>query len=157
MILPILPDTALTELSFLIRLVVAGVLAGVLGWEREQAGKAAGFRTHIIVGIGAALFTALGEITFTRLDGATGWRSDPIRVIQAVAVGIGFLGSGIISVSGTSPGRHVRGLTTAASIWATAAIGMTCALGFYLLAGGATALLLAVLRLLGRLDTAKED
>jgi putative Mg2+ transporter-C (MgtC) family protein len=147
-----------TELIFLTRLIIAGAFAGVLGWEREHAKKPAGFRTHIIVGIGAALFTVLGEITFLRDAGAASdWRSDPTRVIQAVATGIGFLGSGIIFVGGTGPDRQVRGLTTAASIWTTAAIGMTCGLGLYTLAAGSTLLLLVVLRGLGRFERVNGD
>ena len=142
-----------TELTFAFRILVAGILAGTLGWEREYAKKPAGLRTHIAVGIGAALFTSLGEIIFLRTsDETTGWRSDPMRIVQAIAVGIGFLGSGLIFVSGSAQDRHVQGLTTAASIWATAAIGMAAALGLYILAISATLLLLLVLRVLVRLD-----
>jgi putative Mg2+ transporter-C (MgtC) family protein len=150
-----LPDIPLldVQLTLLVRLIIAGALAGVLGWEREYARKPAGFRTHIIVGIGSALFTVLGDIAVNGLDGRPpNWSSDPTRVIQAVATGIGFLGSGIIFVSGTGDDRQVRGLTTAASVWATAALGMTCALGFYVLAIGTTVLLLAVLRGLAQFE-----
>ncbi|MGH7579410.1 MAG: MgtC/SapB family protein, partial [Gemmatimonadales bacterium] len=83
--------------------------------------------------------------------GSRGFQADPIRAIQAVAIGIGFLGSGVIFVS-----RHedrVQGLTTAASIWATAAIGIAAGLAHYVLAVGATALLLIVLHVLVRFDT----
>ena len=149
-----LPDASIgLQLAFLIRLVIAGACAGALGWEREHAHKPAGFRTHIIVGIAAALFTVLGELTFLRFEpSTTGWRSDPIRVIQAVAMGIGFLGTGIIFVSRPGPRQQVRGLTTAASVWATAAIGMACGLGYYVLAVGTTVLLLVVLRGLRKFD-----
>lgn len=148
-----MPDLIDVQLAFLLRLLIAALCAGVIGWERESARKSAGFRTHIIVGLGAALFTAIGEITFRMIENSsTSWRSDPIRVIQAVAMGIGFLGSGIIFVSGTDADRRVQGLTTAASIWATAAVGMAAALGLYLLAGGATAMLLIVLRMFDRFD-----
>ena len=146
-------DVAVIELTFLARVVIAGLLASILGWERQHAKKPAGLRTHIIVGIAAALYTAISEITFVQSGGmATGGRSDPLRVIQAVAVGIGFLGSGIIMVSGTGANRDIRGLTTAASVWATAAIGMATAMGHYVLAIGSTLLLFFVLRILGRFE-----
>jgi putative Mg2+ transporter-C (MgtC) family protein len=139
------------ELQFLIRLLVAAALAAVLGWEREHARKSAGLRTHMLVGIAAALYTALAQLAVADMSlSDEGFRADPIRAIQAVAIGIGFLGSGVIFVS-----RHedrVQGLTTAASIWATAAIGIAAGLEHYVLATGATILLLFVLRVLVRFD-----
>jgi putative Mg2+ transporter-C (MgtC) family protein len=132
------------EALLLLRLVAAAALAAVLGWERERAGKPAGLRTHMLVGLAAALYTALGQVTLGDYTSAppTGLRADPIRVIQAVALGIGFLGGGVITAShGT--GRD-SGLTTAASIWSTAAIGIAAGLGHYVLAVGATALQLIV-------------
>lgn len=78
------------------RLVEAALLAGVLGWERERAGKSAGLRTHMLVGIAAALYTGLAEVASVELGAG---RSDPLRAIQAVAMGIGFLGGGIIFVN----------------------------------------------------------
>jgi putative Mg2+ transporter-C (MgtC) family protein len=139
------------ELQFLIRLLVAAALAAVLGWEREHARKSAGLRTHMLVGIAAALYTAIAQLAVSEMPANPGGlQADPIRVIQAVAIGIGFLGSGVIFVS-----RHedrVQGLTTAASIWATAAIGMAAGLEHYVLAVGATIMLLFVLRVLVRFD-----
>ena len=133
------------------RLVVAALLAAVLGWERERAGKAAGLRTHILVGIASALYTALaGLATADAARSGGGFQSDPVRVIQAVAVGIGFLGGGMIFVSRDQD--RVVGLTTAASIWATAAMGMAVGLAHYRLAVGATVLLALVLRVLMRFD-----
>jgi putative Mg2+ transporter-C (MgtC) family protein len=140
------------EFVFLIRLVVAAVLTAVLGWEREKAGKSAGLRTHTLVGIAAALYTALAELSVQAYAGEAGLRSDPIRAIQAFAVGIGFLGGGMIVVSRS--GEGVLGLTTAASIWATAAIGIAAGLAHYRLAIGATILLLLVLRGLARFEVA---
>jgi putative Mg2+ transporter-C (MgtC) family protein len=139
------------ELHFLPRLLIAAALAAVLGWEREAARKAAGLRTHMLVGIAAALYTTIAELAVLDIprDG-DGYQADPIRAIQAVAIGIGFLGSGVIFVS-----RHedrVHGLTTAASVWATAAIGIACGLEHYVLAVTATFLLLFVLRGLARFD-----
>jgi putative Mg2+ transporter-C (MgtC) family protein len=140
-----------TEVALLLRLVMAGALAAVLGWERESARKPAGLRTHMLVGIASALFTVLAELAVSQFPGeAGGVRSDPIRVIQAVSIGIGFLGSGVIFVS--KSGESVRGLTTAASIWATAAIGIAVGLQHYVLAIGATLLLLLVLRGMRRFE-----
>jgi putative Mg2+ transporter-C (MgtC) family protein len=140
-----------TELVLLLRLIVAGALAGVLGWERESARKPAGLRTHMLVGIASALFTVLGELAVEQFPGQPGsLRSDPIRVIQAVSIGIGFLGSGVIFVS--KSGDSVRGLTTAASIWATAAIGIAVGLQHYVLAAGTTFLLALVLRIMGKFE-----
>jgi putative Mg2+ transporter-C (MgtC) family protein len=139
------------ELALLVRLLVAGVLAALLGWEREAAHKSAGLRTHMSVGIASALFTVLGDLAVRDFPvGENGLRSDPIRVIQAVAIGIGFLGSGVIFVA--KDGEHVQGLTTAASIWATAAIGIAAGLGHYVIAVGSTVLLLLVLRGMARFD-----
>ena len=129
------------------RLVVAALLAAVLGWEREQAGKSAGLRTHMLVGIAAALYTALGEVASTELGAG---RSDPVRAIQAVAMGIGFLGGGMIFVNRSTD--RVQGLTTAASIWATAAMGISAGLGHFRLAVGVTVLLAIVLHVLARFD-----
>ncbi len=128
------------------RLVVAGLLAGVLGWERERAGKSAGLRTHMLVGIAAALYTGLAEVASVELGAG---RSDPVRAIQAVAMGIGFLGGGIIFVNRN---ERVQGLTTAASIWATAAMGIAAGLAHFRLAAGVTVLLAVVLHVLERFD-----
>jgi putative Mg2+ transporter-C (MgtC) family protein len=139
------------EYVFLIRLVVAAVLGALLGWEREQAGKSAGLRTHMLVAIASALYTALAELSVLEFEGAPGGlRADPIRAIQAIAVGIGFLGGGVIVVR--HQGNTVSGLTTAASIWATGAIGIAAGLAHYRLAGGATLLLIVVLRGMARFD-----
>jgi putative Mg2+ transporter-C (MgtC) family protein len=139
------------ELELLARLLVAAALAGLLGWEREHARKSAGFRTHMLVGIAAALYTTIGQLALADIPPhAEGLRADPIRAVQAVAIGIGFLGSGMIFVSRNDD--RVQGLTTAASIWATAAIGVAAGLEHYILACGATLLLLFVLRVLARFD-----
>jgi putative Mg2+ transporter-C (MgtC) family protein len=139
------------ELVLLLRLVVAGALSAVLGWERESAHKPAGLRTHMLVGIASALFTVLAELAVTQFPGEDGGlRADPIRVIQAVSIGIGFLGSGVIFLSRS--GESVQGLTTAASIWATAAIGISVGLEHYVLGIGATFLLVLVLRGMSRFE-----
>jgi putative Mg2+ transporter-C (MgtC) family protein len=143
--------TAESEFILLVRLIVAGALGGILGWERESAHKSAGLRTHMLVGIASALFTVLGELAMTAPPGSPDqWRADPVRVIQAVAIGIGFLGTGVIFVA--KEGDRVLGLTTAASIWATAGVGIAAGSGRYVLAAGSTLLLVLVLRGLSRFD-----
>ncbi|HET9792884.1 MAG TPA: MgtC/SapB family protein [Thermoanaerobaculia bacterium] len=138
------------DLSLLLRLLAAGGFAAVLGWEREKAGKSAGLRTHILVGIGAAMFVALARVTAAESGGtnASVLRLDPI---QAVATGIGFLGAGLIFKSEDK----VHGLTTAASIWTTAAVGFACGISHFVLAAGATVILFAVLRFLARFERAE--
>jgi putative Mg2+ transporter-C (MgtC) family protein len=103
-----------------LRLVIAGILGGVLGYEREQKGKSAGVRTHMLVAMGAALFVLIPQQA-----GAT--TADLARVLQGLIAGIGFLGAGTIVV-GTRE-IETKGLTTAAGIWVTAAIGVAVGLG----------------------------
>lgn len=131
-----------TEVEFLVRLVVAAILTGALGWERQTAGKSAGFRTHVAVGVASCLFVVAGFSVAQDLGGSN-VRIEPFSLIQAIAVGIGFLGSGVV-ISGRDHRPH--GLTTAASIWAAAAIGLTAGFGKFILSTGATILLLFVLR-----------
>lgn len=134
-------------LELLLRLLVAAVLTGLLGWERERAGKSAGLRTYMMVGVGAALFCIVGHL----LQQSTGQgRADPVRLVQAIAIGVGFLGAGTIFVARKE--GEVHGLTTAAGIWVAAAVGMAAGLQFYGLAIGATLLVLLILRLLNRLE-----
>ena len=145
-----------SELPYLLRILVAAGLSAMLGYERERARKPAGLRTHMLVGIAAALYTALAELSF-HMYGAQRetFAADPIRAIQAVALGVGFLGGGMIVTR--REGRQVSGLTTAASIWATAAVGIAAGLERYVLALGVTLVLLFVLRVLIRFDTEEEE
>lgn len=124
------------------RLLLAGLLGGLLGYEREHKGKAAGIRTHMLVAMGAALFVLVPE-----LGGMT--VADMSRVIQGVVTGIGFLGAGAIIKHRDE--EDVQGLTTAAGIWMTAAIGVACGLGRETTALLSALLALAVLALLPRL------
>ena len=123
-------DTVLAEFSdatdvgqitrIMTRLLLAAVLGGVLGYEREHHGKAAGIRTHMLVAMGAALFVLVPQQAGMTVP-------DLSRVIQGIVAGIGFLGAGaIIKNRGES---DVQGLTTAAGVWMTAAIGIACGLG----------------------------
>ena len=121
-----------------VRLVVAAVLGGLLGYQREHTGKSAGVRTHALVAIGAALLMAAAQQA-----GMT--QADLSRIMQGVVTGIGFLGAGTI-IKHQDP-NHVRGLTTAAGIWLTAAVGLTAGLGREGLAILAALLALAVLML----------
>lgn len=135
--------------EILLRLVIAAGLAGLLGWERESAGKSAGLRTYMMVGVGAALFAVLGMLLVER-GGPAGLGYDPIRLVQAVALGVGFLGAGTIFVKRGD--AEVHGLTTAAGIWVAAAVGMAAGLRFYDLAVGATLLVLVIFHLANRLE-----
>lgn len=137
------------ELPALRAIAIAAALAALLGWERERARKPAGLRTHILVGAGSALLIILGDTALQRFEeqqGAEMVESDPIRVVQAVIVGISFLGAGTI-VHARNGG--VEGLTTAASVLMTAAIGMAVALGRAPLAAMITLGALAVIHGLG--------
>lgn len=120
------------------RLVLAGVLGGLIGFEREYRAKDAGTRTHLLVAIGAALMMIVSRWGF---DGT----GDPSRVAAQIVSGIGFIGAGSIIVN-----RHtVHGLTTAAGLWVAAGIGMTIASGLYVIGVAATALSLVGLETLG--------
>lgn len=103
-----------------IRLLIAVMLGGLLGYERETKGSSAGLRTHMLVALGSALFIAIPQLAGATIE-------DMSRVLQGVVAGIGFLGAGAIIK--LSEDREIRGLTTAASIWLTAAIGAAAGMG----------------------------
>jgi putative Mg2+ transporter-C (MgtC) family protein len=103
---------------------VAAVLGGVIGLERELDEKAAGLRTHILVSVGSALFTLVGAYGFQDFPRGT---VDPSRIAAQIVTGIGFLGAGVIFRQGFT----VRGLTTAASLWLVAAVGMAAGAGYW--------------------------
>src|ERR1051325_7394962 len=110
------------------RLVLAVALGGLIGLEREVSDHPAGLRTHITLALGACLFGLLSAYGFAGLladRNSNNFQVDPTRVASQIVVGVGFLGGGAILKSDAG----VRGLTTAASLWATAAIGLGCALG----------------------------
>lgn len=132
------------------RLLLAFVLGGLIGWEREHEEKPAGLRTFILVCVGAALFVLVTLETVRETRGLTEigpTRVDPLRVIASIAQGIGFLGAGTILVTRGS----VLGLTTAAAIWATSAIGVACGLGLWQIALSGTVLTFIALQVLGPL------
>jgi putative Mg2+ transporter-C (MgtC) family protein len=144
------------DVTLLLRLLVAMLLAGAIGWERETVGKSAGLRTHMFVGMGATLFVMLGDAVVQRAGAAANvTQLDPLRMIEAVTTAVAFLGGGIIFV--TRDRDRVHGLTTAASMWITAAIGIAVALERYVLAVGATVLALVVLHVLARITPDADD
>jgi putative Mg2+ transporter-C (MgtC) family protein len=126
----------------LLRLTLAALLGGLLGIEREQKGKAAGVRTHMLVAMGAALFVVLSQQAGMP-------SSDMSRVIQGIIAGIGFLGAGTILKSDHD--ERVKGLTTAAGIWLTAAIGVAAGMGRESTAVLSTLLALAIFTLMPHL------
>jgi putative Mg2+ transporter-C (MgtC) family protein len=114
-----------TELEIILRLLLAAALGAGIGYQRERANKPAGLRTHALIGLGSALFTVVSIFGF-------GGGADVARVAAGVVTGIGFIGAGVI-FRGVR-GDHIAGLTTAASIWATASIGLAAGVGMYLIA-----------------------
>jgi putative Mg2+ transporter-C (MgtC) family protein len=130
----------------LARLVLAAVLGGLIGLERESSGKPAGFRTNLIICVGAALIMDISVVVARGVAGGTG--GDPGRIGAQIVTGIGFLGAGtILHFRGS-----VIGLTTAATLWVVAAIGMAVGARAYLQALATTALVMLTLRLLGRVE-----
>ena len=122
------------ELEIILRLVISISLGALVGLEREMSHKSAGLRTHMIVSLGACLFTLISIYTF---------EMDSARVAAAIVTGIGFIGAGSIIASR----GHLQGITTAASLWVVAAIGLAVGVGSYLLAVVAAVLVFLVLQL----------
>ena len=132
-----------SQADLVLRLLLASALAGLLGGERELTDQPAGFRTHILVGLGAALFAVISAYGFETVVGSghQGVQADPTRVASQIVVGIGFLGGGAIIKYGAS----IRGLTTAASLWVTAAVGTAVGIGQLALGSVTTAITLLAL------------
>ena len=141
------------DLAELGLIALAMVLGGVVGADREYARKPAGLRTHMLLAGASAVLTAAGMdmvTTFSRIPSEGGWlRLDPILVVQAVATAVGFIGAGTIL---HRDAEHVEGLTTAASLLLTAAIGVAVASGRLALGVGATAMALITLRVVGMVE-----
>ena len=127
----------------LLRLALAAVLGGLIGVERELREREAGLRTHLLVALGSALFTIVGAYGFDAFlnTGASVVRADPTRIAAQIVTGIGFLGAGAIIRQGLS----VRGLTTAATLWVVAAVGLAAGAGYYSVAVITTAIVLIAL------------
>lgn len=120
--------------EMILRLLLATALGAGIGYQRERAGKVAGLRTHILIGLGAALFTVVSVFGFS---GAV----DPSRVAAGVVAGVGFIGAGVIFRGE----EGVAGLTTAASIWIVAAIGLAAGAGLYLISVIVTLIAIGIL------------
>ncbi|WP_165243684.1 MgtC/SapB family protein [Paludisphaera soli] len=131
----------MTTWELLIRLTVAAALGGAVGLERHRADKAAGLRTHMLVGLGSALFMIVSTGGFEEVRGRHHVQLDPSRVASQVVTGIGFLGAGAI----LRRNEAVLGLTTAASVWTVAAVGLAAGGGLYLAAVATTVVALVVL------------
>jgi putative Mg2+ transporter-C (MgtC) family protein len=136
-----LPDVG-TLTVMVVRILAAAVLGGVLGLERERKGRAAGFRTHILVSVGSALFVMAPLMA--GVDTA-----DVTRVMQGIVSGIGFLGAG--AIIRMDRGNRVKGMTTAAGIWMTSAIGMAAGMGMQVVALVSTLVALLVLSVIPKL------
>ena len=121
--------------EILVRLLLAAVVGGIIGYERNRLNKPAGLRTHMLVSMGAALFTIVSITSFSNVD--------PSRVVAGIVTGIGFLGAGTIFREKDT----IKGLTTAASLWAVAAIGITAGIGEYAIMATATVLVILILQL----------
>jgi putative Mg2+ transporter-C (MgtC) family protein len=137
---------SVTEVA--IRLAIAVLIGGLIGWDRQRSDKPAGIRTHMLVSLGSACFTLLGFEVGEHLSPAHGPGFDPTRVLQGVIGGIGFLGAGaIIRNNG-----HVSGITTAAGVWVAGALGACAGVGAYVLALGTTIMAFAILTGVGLLE-----
>jgi putative Mg2+ transporter-C (MgtC) family protein len=136
----------------LARIVLAAILGGAIGWEREQHGRDAGLRTHLLLCVGCTLIMLvslrLPSLFTPQYTGTSVVRADPSRIAAQVITGVGFLGAGAIIVLG----RKIRGLTTAACIWVTAAIGLAVGSGYLFVAVFTAAVVLFALHVLARLE-----
>jgi len=139
------------QLFIILEVIVAMVLGGVIGYDRQLADKPAGFRTHMLVAGAAALFVGLGNLAVARFHAAfadTTVRSDPIRLFEAIITGVSFLGAG--TIIRRSVGNRVEGITTAASLLFTAAIGATIGLAEWFLGVVLTLIVFGILHLARR-------
>ncbi|MHA2856673.1 MgtC/SapB family protein [Paenibacillus lautus] len=136
------------NVSILLRLLLAMLLGGLIGFERERSNHAAGLRTHILVCLGSALIMLLSIYGFSDFVAEINVRIDPARLATAVITGIGFLGAGTILFTGKS----ITGLTTAASIWVVGAVGLAVGAGFYFASIVSTVLILLNLVVFNKLE-----
>lgn len=132
-----------TQAELLARIFLAGICGAVIGYERKNRNKEAGIRTHMIVSLGAALIMVVSKYGFSDILGDAGIALDPSRIAAQIVTGVGFLGAGMIFLRKNT----VSGLTTAAGIWATSAIGMAIGSGLYII-GVLTTLLIVVIQIL---------
>lgn len=135
-----------SDFEMVFRIILAGIFGGIIGLERESQNKSAGFRTHILVCIGSALIMLVSEEMFFLFHGQT--NADPARIAAQVVSGIGFLGAGTIMREGV----NVKGLTTAASLWVVAGVGLAVGIGFYFGAALTTGVIFLTLIYLGKVE-----
>ena len=139
------------ELSILIKLSLAALAGGLVGLERETHGRPAGMRTNLLVAVGACTMMIISEafyLKYSMYGGDTTLRLDPSRTAAQIITGIGFLGAGVIIKEGAT----VRGLTTAASLWAVAGLGMAFGMGYFVLGGFSTVFIVGSLLFIKKLD-----
>jgi len=134
------------DYTTIFRLVTATILSGAIGFERQYKGKIAGLKTHILVGLGSCLVAIMSVNMYMSVQGFT--NADPARLAAQVVSGIGFLGAGTILKEGPT----IRGLTTAASLWVVAAVGLASGAGYYTGALATTGIVIMVLVFLPRLE-----
>ena len=147
----IFPFTAREEGEMLLRVALAALAGGLIGFERRRSAAPAGIRTLALVSMGSGTFTVISIFAFSTIDGE--FVRDPARIAAQVATGIGFIGAGTIIRSGTS----VQGLTTATGIWVAAALGMAAGSGLYVLTIGGTALAMIILAFFPRKPVNRDD
>ena len=140
--------TPQVTMIFAARLVLAALLGGLIGLEREYHGRAAGFRTHLLVSLGSCLMVLLSEAYALKYTAGTVLSLDPTRIAGQIVTGIGFIGAGTIMREGLT----IRGLTTAACLWVAAGLGMAVAAGLYFLSGFTTLVALVALGVLKHLE-----
>lgn len=157
-----MPDIAMSvstaeQLHVLVQALLAMLMGGAIGWEREAAGKLAGLRTHMLVAVSSLLFVTLGSILLREAGQSYDdeiVQGDPVRTIEAIATGVAFIGAGTIF---RDRGNKMRGLTTAASLLVTASVGIAIALGAYVVAVGVTVICLIILRAVAWLEARTVD
>ena len=127
-------DLIMPEAEYLLRIVIAGICVGMIGYERKNRGKGEGIRTHMIVAMGSSLMMLVSKYGFFDTAGA-----DPSRVASSIVTGVGFLGAGIIYFQN----KNIYGLTTAAGVWATMGVGMAIGAGMYIIGIVSAAIIIA--------------
>ena len=141
------------DLIFVIRMLVAAICGGFLGYERKHRGKSAGIRTHFVVAVASAMMVIVSKYGFNDMaDVAVNYRLDPSRIAAGIVSGVGFLGAGMIFIRRKTP----QGLTTAAGIWATSGIGMAIGAGMYTVGITATVIIYIAQLILHKIPNQKD-
>ena len=146
-----MPEGWYADAEVVLRVLLAMILGGIIGWDREHIGQSAGLRTNMLIGLSAALFTTTGELLLRHFQHyGSVVHTDPIRVLQAIVLGVSFLGSGIIFVSRRAD--KVKGLTTAASVWTIVGVGIVVGIGHYVLGIVITGIVFVVLEAVRKIE-----